>query len=100
MKLHIGCGTKYLPGYKHCDIIKRDHIDHVANADNLSFLKDNSVEEIYACHVAEHFKRDKILNVFKEWHRVLISGGYYVLPFQTSLQLFRTTIRPVILIWF
>ena len=75
MKLHIGCGKRYLPGFKHLDIIKYPHIDYVANADNLNMFEDNSIDEIYACHVLEHFNRNQIDDVLKEWNRVLIPNG-------------------------
>lgn len=56
MKLHIGCGEKNLPGWKHFDVRKIDeHIDYVGNADDLSIFSDNSIDEIYACHLLEHF---------------------------------------------
>ena len=58
MKLHIGCGEKYLPGWKHLDARKFPHIDYVTDKlDKLDMFADNSVEEIYACHVLEHFTR-------------------------------------------
>ena len=75
MKLHIGAGKRYLEGYKHIDIIDLPHIDYVADVRNLAFLENESVEEIYACHVLEHFGRNEGLNVLKEWNRVLIGGG-------------------------
>lgn len=75
MKLHIGCGSKYLEGYKHVDIMQHDHIDYVTSADNLSMIESNSIEEIYAAHILEHFHRDKIVDVLKEWNRVLVVGG-------------------------
>jgi predicted SAM-dependent methyltransferase len=75
MKLHIGCGEKYLPGYKHMDIIERPHIDFVGTANDLSFLENDSVDEIYACHILEHFKRFEIENVLSEWNRVLCKSG-------------------------
>ena len=61
MKLHIGAGEKYLSGYRHMDVIKRDHIDYVGNA-----------EEIYACRILEHFKRDEVEDVLLEWNRVRV----------------------------
>ena len=75
MKLHIGAGVKYLPVYKHMDMIKRDHIDFVGNANDLSFLSNNSVDEIYACHILEHIGRLDIAAVLVEWNRVLCSSG-------------------------
>lgn len=75
MKLHIGCGKKYLPGYKHLDIINYPHVDYVTKADNLSMFENESLEEIYACHILEHFSRTEIKNVLKEWSRCLMGGG-------------------------
>ena len=64
-----------MPGYKHMDIIQRQHIDYIGNVNDLSFLEDGSVEEIYACHVLEHFKRNETDLVLAEWCRVLKEGG-------------------------
>lgn len=76
MKLHIGCGEKYLTGFKHMDVIKREHIDYIGDAGCLSFLENGCVDEIYACHVLEHFNRNEIGDVLTEWNRVLCTGGY------------------------
>lgn len=58
MKLHVGCGERFLPGWKHLDARKFPHVDYVTDKlDKLDMFADNSVEEIYACHVLEHFTR-------------------------------------------
>lgn len=76
MKLHIGCGKRNLPGYKHFDIRPLDdHIDFIGTADDLSQFLDNSIEEIYACHLLEHFGRNDVDRVLTEWNRVLVEGG-------------------------
>lgn len=75
MKLHLGCGKRYIPGFVHIDAIPFDHVDHVASIDNLSFIPDNSVDTIYNCHVLEHFKRRDTVKVLKEWYRVIKPGG-------------------------
>lgn len=75
MKLHLGCGNKFIKGYVHIDAIDFPHVDHVSAIDNLSFIEENSVELIYACHVLEHFKRRDVSKVLKEWNRVLTPGG-------------------------
>lgn len=76
MKLHIGCGNKYLPGWKHLDIVENSSIiDYVTNAQDLSMIKTATVSEIYACHILEHFGRHEVENVLKEWNRVLVVGG-------------------------
>jgi predicted SAM-dependent methyltransferase len=75
MKLHIGCGKKYLPGYKHLDVIDYEHVDFVCDARHLNMIKDKTVSEIYACHILEHVERSEVLGVLQEWHRVLKPGG-------------------------
>jgi predicted SAM-dependent methyltransferase len=71
LRLHLGCGARYLPGWVHVDAQHFEHIDHQASIDNLSMFADNSVDEIYACHVLEHIPRTKILSTLAEWNRVM-----------------------------
>lgn len=75
IKLHLGCGEKYIPGFIHVDIRKFDHIDYVTSVDNLNMFKNNSVNLIYASHLLEHFKRFETEKVLSEWYRVLKEGG-------------------------
>jgi predicted SAM-dependent methyltransferase len=75
MKLHLGCGKRYIPGYVHIDAVDFPHVDHVTSIDNLSFIGDDTVDVIYNCHVLEHFKRRDVPRVLSEWHRVLRPGG-------------------------
>ena len=75
MKLHLGCGKRFIPGFVHIDAIEYPHVDHVSTIDNLSFIPGESIELIYNCHVLEHFKRQDVVRVLKEWNRVLEPGG-------------------------
>ena len=76
MKLHLGCGERYLEGYTHIDLADFEkHIDHKMPVDNLSIFENNSIDEIYASHVVEYFDRDEVKLLLKEWNRVLIDGG-------------------------
>jgi len=75
MKLHIGCGKKYLPGYKHVDVIDYEHVDYVCDARHLKMIEDETVSEIYACHILEHVERSEVADVLCEWNRVLRSNG-------------------------
>lgn len=75
MKLHLGCGKRFIPGFIHIDAMDYPHVDHVATIDNLSFIPDNTVDLIYNCHVLEHFKRRDVGRVLDEWFRVLKPGG-------------------------
>lgn len=76
MKLHLGCGKRYIPGYTHIDVAAFDHIDYKCDiSDMKNIMQDNTADEIYACHVLEHFLRHDILKVLLEWNRVLKPGG-------------------------
>lgn len=75
INLHLGCGKIYIPGFIHVDTRKFSHVDHVTSAENLHMFQDNSVDLVYACHILEHFHRDKTAGVLQEWNRVLRPGG-------------------------
>jgi len=75
MKLHLGCGKRFIPGFVHIDVLDLPHVDHVATIDSLPFIADATVQLIYVCHVLEHFKRRDVARVLKEWHRVLRPDG-------------------------
>ena len=75
MKLHLGSGKRYIPGFVHVDINKFPHVDFVHDIRTLPMIKRNSVELIYFCHGIEYFDRLEIKNVLKEWKRVLKKGG-------------------------
>ena len=75
MKIHLGCGKRYIPGYIHIDAVPFPHVQHVSVIDNLPFINDESVDVIYNCHVLEHFQKNKVHTVLKEWHRILKKGG-------------------------
>ena len=74
MKLHLGCGPKYIPGFTHVDVIGGDHIHHQGTVSELPF-PDDSADLIYASHILEHFSRLDIQKVLCEWYRVLRPGG-------------------------
>lgn len=75
MKLHLGCGARFIPGFVHVDAVAHHHVDHVRTIDRLDFAPDASCSLIYASHVLEHFGRAEVPLVLREWHRVLRVGG-------------------------
>ena len=94
IQLHLGCGSRILPDFIHIDARKLPHIDYVTSADNLKMFKNNSVDLIYACHLLEHFKRNRIDTVLKEWCRVLKPGGILRLAapdFEQLVNVYRQT---------
>jgi predicted SAM-dependent methyltransferase len=70
-KLHLWCWKRYIPEFIHIDALKYEHIDYQADISKLEMFEENSVDLIYACHVLEHFWRKEILDVLKEWNRVI-----------------------------
>lgn len=74
-KLHLGCGSKHIPGFFHVDILDYPNVDRQGPVTDLSFIDDNQVELIYAAHLLEHFGRAEFSNVLAEWFRVLEPGG-------------------------
>jgi SAM-dependent methyltransferase len=74
MRLNLGCGLKYLPGYVNCDVLPRvradKHFD--LNAFPYPFAAD-SADEIFMDNVLEHL--DDVPRVMAELHRILKPGG-------------------------
>lgn len=75
MKLHLGCGSKYIPGWLHVDVVDGQHINLQHTIDALPMILDGTVDVIYACHVFEHYMRREAQRVLAEWFRVLKPQG-------------------------
>ena len=55
LKLHLGCGKRYIPGFVHVDLDDFPHIDHRVSIARLPMFADESAELIYCCHAFEYF---------------------------------------------
>ena len=75
MKLHLGCGKRFIPGFIHIDLAPFPHVDYVQDIRKLTNFKKNSASLIYACQVLAYFDREEIPMILKEWKRVLKPGG-------------------------
>lgn len=75
LKLHLGCGKNYIPGFIHIDLADFPHIDYKNDIGDLSMFDDNSVDLIYSSHSLEYFDREEAKEVLKEWYRVLKPEG-------------------------
>jgi predicted SAM-dependent methyltransferase len=94
IKLHLGCGTKHLPEYVNIDIRYLPGVDEVNNIRFLRNYKNNTVDEIYACHVLEHFGRWEYKSVLQRWYEILKPGGQLRLAvpnFESICQHYRKT---------
>lgn len=79
IKLNIGAGHICYDDYINVDQRQINNIDVVADVKNMPFEK-NSVEEIFASHLIEHFtKHDLISNILPYWNSLLVKGGRLVL---------------------
>ena len=82
MKLNLGCGDKILAGYVNVDVAPSragKKPDVICDLHRLEGFADSTAEEILAVHVVEHFWRWEIVDVLREWARVLMPGGAMVL---------------------
>jgi len=76
IRLNIGCGDKYLPGFVNCD--KHPGGDLECEAFPLPFATDYA-DELWAIHLVEHLPRKLVGKAVDEWYRVLKPGGKLVL---------------------
>lgn len=75
VKLHLGCGKRFLKDFIHIDLADLPHIDHRHDIKTLPMFEDESVDLIYAPKCFQYFTRQEALGVLKEWRRVLKIGG-------------------------
>jgi len=74
-RLHIG-GKRSHPEWEIFDAIKRENVDHVGDAADLSRFKNGEFQTIYASHVLEHFPYlRQLVPTLQEWRRVLADNG-------------------------
>lgn len=81
IKLNLGCGTTMLDGYVNIDTIENEFIKPNVKADITKTLpyESNSVDEIFASHIIEHFRVWQLKEVLNEWRRILKIGGRLVI---------------------
>jgi predicted SAM-dependent methyltransferase len=75
IKINMGCGWRnFGPQWIHIDGGDYEHLDF-KSITNLSQFENNSVDLIYCSHVISYFDRQEIIDVLKEWNRVLKVNG-------------------------
>ena len=82
LRLNLGCGDKILPGYVNVDVAESRagrKPDVLCDLHRLTPFADASADEILSVHVVEHFWRWEVLDVLREWVRVLRPGGRMIL---------------------
>ena len=84
MKLHLGCGEKYLEGYENVDYPQSEHSVVKVRADKYHEIRtlsypENSIDEIRSHHLFEHFLRAETVALLMKWRRWLAPGGKLVI---------------------
>lgn len=80
IKLHLGCGKKYLEGYINIDFPLSEHTVISVKADVYKDIRDleypeNSIDEIRSHHLFEHFPRAEAVDLLLKWRKWLKPGG-------------------------
>lgn len=76
IKLNLGCGWRFFgDDWIHIDDGNYQHLDYKTDITKLPMFEDGSVDLIYASHVIAYFDRVEIVDVLKEWNRVLKVNG-------------------------
>lgn len=91
IKLNLGCGDEILDGYINCDM-DNAKADMLFDAAIIPF-PDNSVDEIRAYHLIEHFPFQKGLSVLKEWFRALKPNGKLIMETPDLLNTCKTFVE-------
>ncbi len=96
VRLHLGCGEKYLEGYTNIDYpqseqsVIKSHADVYADLRTLTY-PDGTVDEIRSHHVFEHFSRAEALKLLARWRTWLKPNGTLIIEtpdFTTSATMF------------
>lgn len=69
-----GRGTK-IAGFQTVDLSEEHDVQIKSDVSNLWMFREETVSEIYASQILEHFPHVKTEVVLKEWYRVLKSGA-------------------------
>ena len=74
-KVNLGSGRDYLEGWINVDIDPHAKVDVVADLSSTFPFKDDTIDEVKASDILEHFTKEDGVKFLTECHRVLRHGG-------------------------
>jgi len=74
-KIHLGCGDINLQGWINLDARDAPHVHIKTESLHLNEFQDNTVSEIYLCHVLEHFSFKEVKDLLANFYLKMHQGG-------------------------
>ena len=74
-RIHFGCGRVDAPGWINIDAHAFDHVSYQSTDIYLTAFVDGSIEEIYLCHVLEHFSFKEVAELLRCYYSKLSKNG-------------------------
>lgn len=82
LRLHLGCGNEYLPGWVNIDVTEKSKADLVMDFKNIKdHFSENSVDEILMIHSISYLRLWEARDYFSNIYLLLAPGGKIVLEF-------------------
>jgi SAM-dependent methyltransferase len=91
IRLNLGAGDDRREGFISVDL-RSEVADVVCDVRKLEHWADDTVDEILASDLLEHFPADQTADLLAEWHRVLVSGGTLTVKVPNLFQLARAIV--------
>jgi predicted SAM-dependent methyltransferase len=92
LRINLGCGSTYKPGYINIDRFDGSVADMLADVSSLPY-ESNSIDVIEAAQLIEHFDLAHLRYVLAEWFRVLKPGAELVLETPDLSRSFKKLLR-------
>ena len=74
-RIHFGCGRVDAPGWINIDAHRFDHVSYQSTDIHLTAFVEGSIEEIYLCHVLEHFSFKEVAELLGCYYSKLAKNG-------------------------
>jgi len=75
LKVHLGAGPINIQGWINIDAREAPHVHIVTEVLELNEFSNESISEIYMCHVLEHFSLQEVDSLVANFHEKLTKGG-------------------------